>query len=130
MARRRHRRHHRRHNPIAVRAVNPISRNEELLLTGAILVAAAGGVYYYLTRYTLTLAPGAMTLKAPVGTQVTLKLPSGGTWTALASAGGGLSAAAPTGSAPQTLTAASGMIINASWMLSGALQNTVITITQ
>jgi hypothetical protein len=119
-----------RHHAMA-RRVNPISRNEELLLTGALLVAAAGGVYYYLSRYTLTLANGAMSLKVPVGTSFTLKLPSGGTWTAVASASGSsIGGSAPTGNAPLTYTSAAGLVLNATWMLNGAPQNTTITITQ
>jgi hypothetical protein len=130
MARRRRRRHHRRHNPI-VRAVNPISHGEEITLAVVGVAAVAGGVWWYMTRYTLTLANGSQTLKVPVGTSFTLKLPSGGTWVALASAGGGtLSASAPTGNTPATLVSAAGLVINATWTLNGAAQNTTITITQ
>jgi hypothetical protein len=130
MARRRRRHYRRHHNPI-VRAVNPISHGEEMTLAVLGVAAVAGGVWWYMTRYTLTLASGSQTLKVPVGTSFTLKLPSGGTWVALASAGGGtLSASAPSGSTPAVLVSAAGMIINATWTLNGVGQNSTITITQ
>jgi hypothetical protein len=111
--------------------MNPISKGEETLLAVLGVAAAAGGIWWYMTRYTLTLANGSQTLKVPVGSTFTLKLPSGGVWTALASAGGNaLAASTPTGSAPATLTSAAGMVVNATWTLNGTLQNTTISITQ
>ena len=130
--RRRHRRHHRRHNPLAVRAVNPISHGEELLLTGVILAAAAGGVYWYLKRYTYTLANGSMSIAMPSTKMATFNLPSGGTWTSLISAGGGglnLNLNQTSGSQSFTPSSPGTYVLNATWTLNGAAQNTTITIT-
>lgn len=122
---------YRKKNPIAVRAMNPISKGEETLLAVLAVAAAAGGIYWWMNRYSFTLANGTMSVQVPVGTSFTLKLPSGGTWTGLASAGGAaVSLIAPTGSTPATLTSAAGMVVNATWMLNGTLQNTTITVTQ
>lgn len=131
--RRRHRRHHRRHNPLAVRAVNPISHGEELLLTGVILAAAAGGVYWWLNRYTFTITPGSQTIKVPAGQQFKLVLPtpSIGSWLTLASGAPNAmpSASQLSGNSPILLTASQGELINVTWQNSpGLTQNTTITI--
>ena len=130
------RRRHRRANPVALATyaplVNPVSSDAQV----AIGVFAAAGLglllYWFVNRYTLTVAPGNQSLKAPPGTTFTLRLPNGAQWQSLAA---GAPASMPVaallqGSGPQTMTSANGEMVLASWVDSrGTTQTSTITIT-
>jgi hypothetical protein len=112
---------------------NPLSKSEEMSLAVLVVGVAAVSAWWWMTRYTFTIAPGSQSIKVPPGNAFTLKLPSGGSWISIAAgAPSAMPVAALTGgNAPMHMpTSAAGEMVVAAWKdSSGAAQTSTLTLT-
>lgn len=116
---------------------NPMSHGAKVAIVAVVLVAAVGGGAYYYEKHKLitgagsiTLAAGAMTVRAAVGATLTISLPAGANWTSIQSTvAADTSLSTPT-SGPLTYSVTGAGVITVVWADStGVSQTTTLTIS-